>query len=113
LPWGLPATNLDFDPDLPKWRFKWGAIYYIGWRQPYYRFSEIEVDELKPLGNLFAEYTVRQGLTLRGEIDNIGEDFRRTLEVCPDLRSTTAQHETGARNLFFGPAVYFRVRQAI
>ena len=104
--------NLEFDQDLPKWKFKWGAIYYIGWRQPYYRFSEVEVDELKPLGNLFAEYTVRQGLTLRGEIDNIGEQFRRTLEEYPDLRSTTAQEETDTRSLFFGPALYFRARQS-
>ncbi len=104
--------QVEFDQDLPKWRLKWGAIYNVGWRQPYYRFSEVEVDQLRPLGQLFAEYTVRPGLTLRGEIDNIGEDFRRTLEVYPDLRSNTAQEYTDIRNLFFGPALYFRVRQA-
>jgi hypothetical protein len=104
--------QVEFDQDLPKWRLKWGAIYNVGWRQPYYRFSEVEVDELTPIGELFAEYTARPGLTLRGEIDNIGEDFRRTLEVYPDLRSNTAQEYTDIRNLFFGPALYFRVRQA-
>ena len=104
--------QVEFDQDLPKWRLKWGAVYDVGWRQPYYRFSEIEVDRLSSQGQLFAEYTVHPNLTLRGEIDNIGEDFRRTLEVYPDLRSNTAQEYTDVRNLFFGPAVYFRVRQA-
>jgi hypothetical protein len=103
--------QIEFDQDLPKWRLKWGATYNVGWRQPYYRFSEVEVDQLTPIGGLFAEYTARPGLTLRGEINNIGEDFRRTLEVYPDLRSTTAQAYTDVRNLFFGPAIYFRVRQ--
>jgi hypothetical protein len=104
--------QVEFDQDLPKWRLKWGAVYDVGWRQPYYRFSEIEVDRLSPTGQLFAEYTARPGLTLRGEIDNIGEDFRRTLEVYPDLRSTTAQEYTDIRNLYFGPILYFRARQA-
>ena len=104
--------QVEFDQDLPKWRLKWGAIYNVGWRQSYYRFSEVEVDELTPIGELFAEYTARPGLTLRTEIDNIGESFRRTLEVYPDLRSDTAQEETDIRRLFFGPALYFRVRQA-
>jgi hypothetical protein len=104
--------NIEFDQDLPKHKLKWGASLNFGWRQPYYRFSEVEVDNLRPIGRLFAEYQLRPNLSLRGELDNIGEDFRRTLEVYPDLRSTTAQEYTDVRNLWFGPLIHLRIRQA-
>jgi len=104
--------SVEFDQDLPKWRLKWGATYNLGFRQPYYRFSQVEIDTFRPYGELFAEYVIRPGLTLRSEINDIGADFRRTLEVFPDLRSTTAQEYADVRDLYFGPTVYFRMRQA-
>ena len=104
--------NIEFDQDLPKWKLKWGAVYDLGWRQPYYRYSQVEVDSFRPYGKLFVEYAARPGLTLRGELDDIGADFRRSLEVYPDLRSTTAQQYTDLRDLYVGPSMYVRVRQA-
>ena len=104
--------SVEFDQDLPKWKLKWGAIYNLGFRQPYYRFNQVEIDTFRPYGTLFAEYVIRSGLTFRTEVDDIGSDYRRTLEVFPDLRSTTAQEYTDTRDLYFGPSVYMRLRQS-
>jgi hypothetical protein len=104
--------QIEFDQDLPAQKLKWGAILNFGWRQPYYRFSEVEVDNLRPIGQLFAEYQLRPKTSFRVELDNIGEDFRRTLEVYPDLRSTTAEEYVDIRNLYFGPLIHMRLRQA-
>jgi hypothetical protein len=104
--------EIDFNQDLPQWKISWGATYNLGWRQPYYRFSEIEVDSFRQYGTAFIEYKPKLNLSLKAEVDDIGADFRRTLEVYPDLRSTTAQEDTDVRDLYFGPSIYFRVRQS-
>jgi hypothetical protein len=105
--------EIDFSQDLPQWRLNWGGTYNMGWRQPYYDFNQVEVDNFRPYGTVFVEYRPRPGLSLRGEVDDIGADFRRTLEIFPDLRSTTAQQLNDIRSLYFGPTLYFRVRQQI
>jgi len=103
--------RIEFDQDLPQWKLKWGAIYNLGWRQPYYSFSEVEIDDLRSFGSLFVEYRPKPNLSFRTEVDDIGLDFRRTLEIYPDLRSTTALQEIDIRNLYFGPVIYFRVQR--
>jgi hypothetical protein len=105
--------EIDFDQDLPRWRTNWGATFNLGWRQPYYNFNQVEIDNFRPYGTVFVEYRPRRGLSVRGEVDDIGATFRRTLEIFPDLRSTTQQQENDIRSLYFGPTLYFRVRQQI
>jgi outer membrane receptor protein involved in Fe transport len=105
--------EVDFSQDLPRWRLNWGANYYLGWRQAYYSFDEVEIDNFRPSGSLFIEYRPRPGLSLRGEIDDIGVDFRRTLALYPGLRGVTPQNENDIRDLAFGPIFHFRVRQTI
>jgi hypothetical protein len=105
--------EINFNQDLPKWKLKWGASYNLGWRQPYYRFSEIEVDSFRQFGTLFVEYKPQPDLALRAELDDIGADYRRTLEVYPDLRGATAQQYTDTRDLYFGPMIRFRVRKTL
>jgi hypothetical protein len=104
--------QIEFDQDLTRRKLKWGAVLNFGWRQAYYRFSEVEVDNLRPFGQLFGEYQVRAKTALRLELDNLGQDYRRTLEVYPDLRSTTAQEYTDIRDLYFGPLIHLRLRQS-
>ena len=105
--------EIDFNQDLPKWKLTWGATYNLGWRQPYYSFNQVEIDNFRQFGTLFVEYRPKPGLSIRGEVDDIGADFRRTLEVYPDLRSTTALQDIDIRSLYYAPTLYFRVRQAI
>jgi outer membrane receptor protein involved in Fe transport len=105
--------EIDFNQDLPKWKLTWGATYNLGWRQPYYSFNQVEIDNFRQFGTLFVEYRPKPGLSVRGEIDDIGADFRRTLEVYPDLRSTTSLQDIDIRSLYYAPTLYLRVRQQI
>lgn len=105
--------EIDFNQDLPRWRLTFGATYNLGWRQAYYSFDEVEIDNFRQYGTLFVEYRPRPSLSIRGEIDDIGADFRRTLEIYPDLRSNTPLQEIDIRSLYTAPTVYLRVRQQI
>lgn len=105
--------EIDFTQDLPKWKLTWGATYNLGWRQAYYDFDQVEIDEFRPYATVFIEYRPKPGLSVRGEIDDIGADYRRTLEEFPDLRSTSVENENDIRNLYFSPVLYLRVRKAI
>jgi hypothetical protein len=105
--------EIDFTQDVPRWRLTWGATYNLGWRQAYYDFDQVEIDNFRPYGTVFVEFKPRPGMSVRGEIDDLGADFRRTLEEYPDLRSTTLENENDIRSLYFAPTFYFRVRQAI
>ena len=103
--------QIEFTQDLPRWKLTWGATYDLGWRQAYYSFDEVEVDNFRQYGTLFAEYRPKPDLGFRVELNDIGADFRRTLEIYPDLRSDTPLQEIDIRSLYFGPSVHFRVRR--
>jgi outer membrane receptor protein involved in Fe transport len=105
--------GLEFDQDLPAWRLKWGVSYHLGWRQPYYRFSEVEIDAFRPYGGLFVEYKHDAHLSFRAEINDIGVDYRRTLEIFPDLRNQSLQTSTDVRDLYFAPSILFKVRREL
>jgi hypothetical protein len=105
--------EIDFTQDLPRWKAVWGAAYNLGWRQPYYNFDQVEIDNFRPYVTAFFEFRPRPGLSLRGELNELGTDFRRTLEIFPGLRGATQQTENDVRSLYFGPELHFRVRQTI
>ena len=104
--------TLEFDQDLPRHKLNWGAIYNLGVRQPYYSFSEIEIDVLRPSSSLFVEYKPNPRWSFRGELDDIGADARRTLEIYPDLRSKTPLQSIDIRDLFFSPVFNAQIRRA-
>jgi hypothetical protein len=102
--------EIDFTQDLPKWKLNWGLTYNTGFRQPYYRFSQVEVDSFRPFGTAFVEYKPVKDISIRAELDDIGADYRRNLIIYPDLRNENAPTYTSKRDLYFGPVPYFRVR---
>lgn len=103
--------EIDFTQNLPKWNLNWGLTYYAGWREAYYRFSQIEVDSWRPNGTAFVEYFPIKNLAVRFELDDISADYRRNLIVYPDARNLTAMTYSARRDLYFGPAPYLRVRK--
>jgi hypothetical protein len=103
--------EIDFSQDLPRWKLTWGATYNLGWSQAYYSYDEVEVDQFRQFVTAFAEYRPKPDLAVRLEIYDIGADYRRTLEVYPDLRSLTPLEEIDIRSLYFGPSLHFRVRK--
>jgi hypothetical protein len=62
---------------------------------------------------MFFEFRPRPGLSLRGELNELGTDMRRTLEIFPGPRNASPQSENDVRSLYFGPELHFRVRQEI
>jgi hypothetical protein len=103
--------EIDFSQDLPKYHFTWGGSLYSGWRQEYYRLSEIESDTITPIGGLFAEYWLRKDCSIRGEIHNIGEHFNRNLVDWYGPRNAFPLATDDVRHLSFGPTYYLRVRK--
>ena len=103
--------EIDFTQNIPKWKLNWGLTYNAGWREEYFRFSQIEVDSWRPNGTAFVEFRPIPNLAIRAELDDISADYRRNLEVFPDARNLTAMSYSARRDLYFGPVPYFRVRK--
>lgn len=103
--------GVHFSQDLPALKVKWGADVFLGFRERYYRLSQVETDTFKPILTLFAEWKVRPDLSLRGEVQELGTRFNRTLLSYPGVRGQVPLDTAEQRKLEYGPSLYFRVRK--
>ena len=107
-------AEMHFTQGLPRLKSTWGFDYYWLWRQTYYRFNEIDTDELHSYLSLFAEYKPRPDFTLRFEVDNaLARGFQHTRAFYNPARDTpgAALVETDRRYPFFPPILYIRARK--
>lgn len=105
--------KIDFSKDIERWKLTWGGSFDLGYVSPYYRYSQVEVDRVEPSGSFFVEYKPEPSLDIRGELDNIGNDWARNLEVYPDLRTRSALSYGSRRDLRLGPVLLLRVRKTV
>lgn len=107
LEWELHLTQ-----DLPAWRSNWGVDVLGGYRESYYRLTEVETRKVGTWVMLFGEYKPRPDIILRLEVQNIFErDVKRIREVYAGARSTAPLVYTDVRDLEYGRAVFLRLRK--
>src|SRR4029453_1806053 len=59
--------EVHFNQDLPKWKATWGVDVLGGFRERYFRLTEIETRKYSPWVVVFAEYKPRPDLIVRVE----------------------------------------------
>ena len=101
-----------FTQDLPAFRTNWGVDVLGGYRERYYRLSEVETRKVGTWVVLFAEYKPRRDVILRLELQNLGErNVQRTREVYLGPRSDGRLAYVDVRDLEYGRAVFVRLRK--
>lgn len=104
-------ASLAFTQDLPAHKLKWGLSVFGGFRERYYRLSQVETDVFLPLLEGFVEWKPRADLGLRFEFHDLGATFRRGVDIYSGVRGRSALDYTEVRDLSFGPTIYARVRK--
>ncbi|MDP3854916.1 TonB-dependent siderophore receptor [Phenylobacterium sp.] len=100
--------------DLPQWKATWGVDVSGGFRETFYRLTEIETRKFETFATVFAELKPRSDIVLRVEVQNIGaRDVQRIREVHAGPRSTAAIAYTDVRDLEWGRALFLRLRKTI
>jgi outer membrane receptor protein involved in Fe transport len=101
-----------FSQDLPQWKAQWGVDAYGAWREPYYRYSEVETYKLKTYVTPFLEWKPQKGLSIRFEVQNVTErGFERIRQSYAGPRNSNPLDYTDVRELKFGRMYYVRVRK--
>ena len=101
-----------FTQDLPHWNVRWGADLFNRWTETYFRVGEVDTYKLKTYLALFVEYKPQPTLSLRAELDNVGDrGFQRILAVYSGPRGSSPLSYIDNRQQEFGPYLYFRVRK--
>ncbi len=111
---GLKPADAEahFTQGLPKWKLTWGGDVIDQWRQTFYRFNEIDTDQLKIYVSLFAEYKPRQDLAIRVEVANAsGHGFEHTRQIYLGPRNTDGLNLTDIRNVHAGRGIHLRIRK--
>ena len=110
---GLHPTDaeLHFTQGLPRLKASWGFDLFDQWRETYYRFNEIDTDQLKTYVSLYAEYKPNPNLSLRFELENAGgRGFNHLRQVYLGPRNVAGVDYNDVRDLHTGRGLYFRVR---
>jgi outer membrane receptor protein involved in Fe transport len=101
-----------FTQDLPALRTNWGIDVLGGYRERYFRLSEVETRKVGTWVVVFAEYKPRRDLILRLELQNLGErNVQRIREVYVGPRSDGQLSYVDVRDLEYGRAVFLRLRK--
>lgn len=101
-----------FTHDLPGLQANWGVDATGGYRESYYRLSEIETRKAGIWVVVFAEYKPRRDIILRVEVQNLGaRNVQRIREVYIGPRSDDRLAYTDVRDLEYGRAVFVRLRK--
>jgi outer membrane receptor protein involved in Fe transport len=104
--------ELAFSQDLPLKGIKWGLEAYGGWRETYYRFSEIETYKLRTFVVTYIDYKPRPDITLRVEIDNLtARNFERINTSYAGPRPGSPLDYVDVQDLEFGRILFLRVRK--
>jgi outer membrane receptor protein involved in Fe transport len=104
--------ELAFSQDLPVKGIKWGLEAYGGWRETYYRFSEIETYKLRTFVVAYLDYKPRPDITLRVEIDNLtARNFERINTSYAGPRPGSTLDYVDTQDLEFGRILFLRVRK--
>lgn len=104
--------ELVFSQDLPLKGIKWGVEAYGGWRETYYRFSEIETYKLRTFVVTYIDYKPRPDITLRVEIDNLtARNFERINTSYAGPRPGSPLDYVDVQDLEFGRILFLRVRK--
>ena len=104
--------EVHFTQDLPNWKSNWGVDVLGGWRESYYRLTEVETRKQGTWVTAFGEYKPRPDIILRLEVQNIFErNVKRIREVRTGPRSTAPLLYTDIRDLEYGRAVFVRLRK--
>jgi outer membrane receptor for ferrienterochelin and colicin len=108
-----PFTGeLHFSQDLPARKALWGADFFVGNKQTFYRFDEITTQKVGSWLTLFAEYKPQPNLSLRVEAHNLlSRPVTRIREVYDGPRGVSPLQFREDRPLEFGPFIYFRLRK--
>ncbi len=106
-------AELHFSQDLPIAKFTWGLDSYIGWRERYYRFNEIDTTKQGTWNVFFIEYKPRDTFSLRFELDNAGRrPVDATRKVFPVLRNAKQPFSIDFQERNFGLGYYVRFRKS-
>jgi outer membrane receptor protein involved in Fe transport len=104
--------ELAFSQDLPVKGIKWGVEAYGGWRETYYRFSEVETYKLRTFVIAYLDYKPRPDITLRVEVDNLtARNFERINTSYAGPRPGSALDYVDTQDLEFGRILFLRVRK--
>ncbi|MDP1873225.1 TonB-dependent siderophore receptor [Phenylobacterium sp.] len=101
-----------FTQDLPALRTNWGVDVLGGYRERYFRLSEVETRKVGTWVVVFAEYKPRRDVILRLELQNLGErNVQRIREIYVGPRSDGRLAYVDVRDLEYGRAVFVRLRK--
>ncbi len=101
-----------FTQDLPALRTNWGVDVFGGFRERFFRLSEVETRKVGTWVVAFAEYRPRRDLILRVEVQNLGErNVQRIREVYVGPRSEGRLAYVDVRDLEYGRAIFVRLRK--
>ncbi len=104
--------EVTFTHDLPQWRTNWGVDVYGGWRESYYRLSEVEDRKLKTFVRPYVEWRARPDIVLRIEVNNITKrGFRNTRTVYDGPRNLNQIAYVEDRDIQVGRMYYVRIRK--
>ncbi len=111
---GLKPTEAEahFTQGLPRWKLTWGVDVFDQWRQTYYRFNEIDTDQLKTYVFLYVEYKPRPDLAVRLAVENAsGRGFEHTRSIYGGPRNAFGLAMTDIRHVSPGEGVTVRIRK--
>lgn len=105
--------EVHFSQDLPRWKSNWGVDITGGFRETFYRLSEIESKKVGAWVLLFGEYKPRPDLTVRVEASaaNGARAVRRIREVYAGPRDRSPPAYTDVRRLNWERSILIRIRK--
>jgi hypothetical protein len=101
-----------FSQDLPRFRLTWGVDAFGGFRERYFRLSEVETRKVSTNVTIFAERKIRPDLSLRVEAVGASmRNFKRIREVYSGPRTTSPLSNIDVRDLEWGGHLNIRLRK--
>ena len=103
-----------YSQDLPQWNATWGADVIGGYRERFFRLSEIETRKFSTWVALYGEYKPRPDLAIRVEVNGVTfRNARRIREVYIGPRNLGRLDYTDVRNAEYRGNVNIRVRKTL
>ncbi|MFN3514902.1 MAG: TonB-dependent receptor plug domain-containing protein [Phenylobacterium sp.] len=98
--------------DLPRWKATVGLDLFGGFRESYYRLTEVETRKYDPWVTAFLEMKPRPEWVLRVELQNLTQrGFTRIREVHAGSRASAPIAYVDVRDLDYGQALFLRLRR--